>query len=224
MKSFDFQAFKNAVEASIMLDLEKTNAIPECKMPRADLVLKNIYDRQNENKKTPKRLVGKRLIAAIIAAVLIVACSITAIAFKDKLLDFFEIKDDTNTSLISPGNEDSNEEIKEVFLPTYVPEAFHLKSHSSSSMSVVTLWSDNKNYMQLKQMPIKSTHLRIDTENNDYIEAVFGNQPVYYVVKHDAFSAVWHTENYVYSFDAPWYIGIEEIEKIVSSISFDREL
>ena len=169
-----------------------------------------------ENK---RKLRFKRLIAIAIAAALLIASAITAVAFKEKLLDFLEIKTDTHTSFFPPENENANEEIKEIFLPTYIPEEFTQKSHEVSSISVVTVWNRESDTIRFKQTPISGADRTLDTEKNDYTEAVFGGQPIYYSVKYNTFGAVWHTEDYVYNLNAPWDIGIEEIEKIITSIS-----
>ena len=170
-----------------------------------------------ENK---RKLRFKRLIAIAIAAALLIASAITAVAFKEKLLDFLEIKTDTHTSLFLPENENANEEIKEIFLPTYIPDGYIVKSYNATSQSVISVWNNGKNDIYFKQLPIKNTIFDINTEDQNYTEAVFGGQPIYYLVKYNTFDAVWHTEDYVYNLNAPWDIGIEEIEKIITSISY----
>ena len=219
MASFNLHTFKKAIKTSILLDLAEWDTIPEENMPNHELLLRKIYN-THDSRKTKTRIISKkRIVAAIIAAALLIASAITAVAFKEKLLDFLEIKTDTHTSLFTPENENANEEIKEIFLPTYIPDGYIAKSYNATSQSVISVWNNGNNDIYFKQLPIKNTSFAINTEDDDYIEAVFGGQPIYYSVKHNIFGAVWHTEDYVYNLNAPWDIGIEEIEKIITSIS-----
>ena len=220
MATLNMQALKEALRVSILLDLAKIDAVPQVKFSDSDTFLSEIYKRYEKNKKTKNHFTGKQLLAVIIAAIIIIASAVTAVAFKEKILNFFERKEDTHTSLNSPGGDGTNEEIKEVFLPTYIPEKFHLKSHESNCLFVLTYWTNGEKTIRLKQAPIMENERTLDTENGDYIEAVFGQQPIYYIVKHNAFNAVWHTEDYVYNFSAPYSLGLDELEKIIASISF----
>ena len=106
-------------------------------------------------------------------------------------------------------------------MAAYIPEKFYSKNYDKNSMFVLSLWTDGKNDIRLKQMPIKNTEIGINTENENYKEAVFGTQPVYYTIKYNTFNAVWHTEDYVFNFTAPYDLGLEEIEKIITSIALD---
>lgn len=221
---FDFQAFKDAVRASILIDLAELDSIGGPQLSSPEKLLCTIYEKHGQNKKTKKHLTPKKIVAIIIAAVLIIASALTALAFKEKLLDFIERREDTHTSLDSPEGESGKEQIEEIYLPSYIPERFSLKSHSSSSASVVTIWTDGESDMVFVQMPRQNTNTSINTENEDYTEAVFGNQAVYYTVKHGTFGAVWHTEDYVYRLDAFSPFDLEEIEKIIKSITYVEDL
>lgn len=217
---FDIQAFKEAVHASILMDLAEVDAICGADIPSPDKLLRSIYEKHEQNKKSAKHLSLRKAVAIIIAAVLIIASAVTALAFKEKLLDFIERREDTHTSLDYPEGAGGKEKIEEIYLPSYIPERFSLKSHSSSSASVVTIWTDGESDIVFVQMPRQNSNTSINTENENYTEALFGNQPVYYTVKHGTFGAVWHTEDYVYRFDAFSPLDIEQIEEIIVSVTY----
>ena len=134
------------------------------------------------------------------------------------MLGFFERKETTHTNLTSPEGNDLNETIKAVGLPTYIPENFKLEDIKSNTSTVISLWSDGNNDIILKQLPIKNSQLNINTENKNYQEAVWGDQAVYYLEQLGVYSAVWHTDEYVYVISAPCELGLQEIEKIIASI------
>lgn len=217
---FDFQTFKEAVRASIVMDLAEVDAIDGAEIPNSDKLMHSIYEKHEEKKKSAKHLTSRKIVAIIIAAVLIIASAVTAFAFKEKLLDFVERITDTHTSLDSPEGNKGKEKIEEIYLPSYIPERFRLKSHSSSNAAAVTVWTDGVSDIIFKQMPRQNSNVSINTENEEYSEVVFGNQPVYYTVKHGTFGAVWHTEDYIYRFDAFSPFDIEEIEDIIVSVTY----
>ena len=221
MAALNLQALRAALKNSILIDWAEIDAIPEAKLSGPDSFLSEIYENYTKNKKTQKRVSGKRLVAVIIAAILIIASAVTAFAYKEKLLRFFERKEATHTSLISPGTNDANEEIKEVWLPTYIPEDFQLKSTEFYVLLIETTWTNGEKEIRLNQTPIKNTDYSLNTETSNYLEITFGTQPIYYTINHGNFGAIWHTDDYVYRFDAPYDLGLEEIERIITSIALD---
>lgn len=224
MKGLNISALREALREAILIDLAESEDVLGATLQNPDLFLKQIYERHGNNKSERSHLSKKQILAALIAAILIIASAVTAIAFKDKILGFFESKEDTNTSLISPGGEGTNDKIKEVFLPTYIPEGFVSKTYECYPIVVNSVWSNGKDNIIFAQMPIKNTQLSWNTEKENYTEALFGNQPIYYLINKNSFSAVWHTEDYVYTFDAPSSLGLDEIEKIIASISYYKSV
>ena len=220
----DLQALKSALRASVMLDLAELDSMPQALGFNSDAVLNKILDRYEDNKGRQSRLSGRRLIAVIIAAVIIIASAVSVIAYKEKLLRFFETKEDTHTSLDSIGTEGANDRVSDVFLPSYMPDGYTMISHESSSVFALTLWQSGEKDILFSQMPIKNVTHVMDTEREDYREAVFGGQGVYYTVGNDTFDSVWHTEDYVYTLMAPYELGLDELEKIISSLSFYKNI
>ena len=221
---FNIQALREALRASILLDLAKIEKIPDVCFPNSDDFLQSIYERHENEKKIKNHLSGRRIVAIIIAAMLIIASAVTVVAYREKLLDFFETKMGTHTSLTAPNKERTNEKIKEVYSPTYVPDNYTFKSRNVTKPSVVTYWNCEEKTIRLKQTIIVENERTLNTEDGNYVEAVFGNQPIYYIVKHNTFSGIWHTDDYIYDFSAPYDIGLEEIEKIIASICFEKEI
>ena len=218
---FDFQAFKKAVRASLVMDLAEADAVGGADIPSPDELLRSIYQKHEQNKKRAKHLSLRRAVAIIIAAVLIIASAVTAFAFKEKLLNFIERREDTHTSLDLP---DGKKQIEEIYLPSYMPEGFSLKSRNCSNAAVSSVWTDGKSDIIFTQMPGKNSNVSVNTENDDYAEAVFGNQAVYYTVRHGSFGAVWHTEHYIYRLDYSSDFNLEQIEKIIVSITYVENL
>jgi len=189
--------------------------------------MNEIIASQKKEKKKPQghpRL--RRVIAVIIAAALLIATAVTAVAFKEKLLDFSIQREDTHTHLTLHGNNSFKKRLTEIYLPTYIPEGFSLKSHEYNSAYSLTSWNNGEADIYLEQSVIGENGRSIDTEDGDLVEAVFGDQPVYYATKakYNAFTAVWHTDKYIYDFYAPLDLGLEELEKIIASISLDSRV
>ncbi len=141
---------------------------------------------------------------------------VTACAFREPILDFFEEIYESFTKLST--KEDSDEEIDAIYMPDYIPLGYEILSQNDNQLGLSVIWSNGENKIVYNQSPLNNENALLDTETNDYIAIFIEEQPVYYILKNNTYFFIWENDHYSFKLKCTDSLPMAEIELIISSI------
>lgn len=156
------------------------------------------------------------LVAAIAAAVLI-SLTVTAVAFGDKISNFFEEVFDKYTRL--EVNDTETDLLDEIHIPTYLPEGYEQNEYSEGLTYVDATWDNGTNLIMYSQSALNAGSVTMDTESAEHSYVNVCGFNMHCVTKNDTYLLVWEDGSYCYVMQCPVTLDWEEIERIVDSIS-----
>ncbi len=203
-----------------MKEVEYMDSFPLIDMPHSVEYLEKIRSITNPDYKQKRKVFSKRrLIAAIIAAVLLMFA--TACAFRKPIMRFFErVYDDYIKLSIEEG---IDEKISVIYTPSYIPSEYKKASHTVYQTAVSTVWQSGEDEIYLYQNPLNAENIYVGTKNGEQKIIYAGEQPVLCFLNESVNVFVWENGHYSFKLISPGTVELEEIEKMIGSISAGTE-
>ena len=199
-------------------NIEYLDSLQEEKTPHSEAYSGFIADltKKHSAEKRTKHI-SKRAVSAIIAAILFAAFSISALAFRQPILDFIEENFGIYTRFTSKSNEDIASTT--VYVPKYIPDGYVKRKEFIYSTGASINYVNGENTILYNQTPKNSGSITLNTENNPYEVIYVGEQAMYRTIRHNACTVLWEKDDSQFVISLPYDLGWEEIEKILLSIT-----
>lgn len=209
---------KSALYDAQLMELRYIESLPAeniVNSERVDNFVRELADGFKEKRKTG---LGKRFILILAAAIIstLLVISISAIAFKDNLI---EIHDEY---ILIPFRDKDNPSAQIVpavaYSPEYIPNEYSIIQSSRTTFSVLQKWSNGESSITLTQSKIINGDLYINN-TNEFMMLECNDMTIYYYERYYTYSFFWMDDDYLFILQCNSTTPINEVEKIISSIA-----
>lgn len=212
--------------------LQKYELSFEEKYPPEDIEVEfskqyEVYMEKLLSGKIPKRrkyfnTVGKRIAACVAAVMIIFGGSMTVKAFREPVVEFFTNAYEKIVEIFF-GDDDiakAPSEIETVYTLGYVPDGYVMESYSMNKAKTLsqTIFTNGDTELIFRQY-ILDIRAGLDNEYADFEYLYIGDMKVLIVVKNEAISLFWNTNEYAFSLDMHIQISEDEWIAIIRSIT-----
>lgn len=205
-----------------MIDAESDEIVFSARhLHRIDCILKSVDAPFRPTSSTRQK---KRILALLIAAAILLFGSITVYANRDTIARFVQKIFGDHTE-VSYSDHDNNitvpEGIEQEYTLTYVPDGYELAQSISDYTLVWKEWINAEGkYLQFKQRPINESLYIFDNDNSITECIQVGDFEIYCTHFQSNDSAyLWTDGQYVYEIECCSDISIDELTRMINSIS-----
>ncbi len=167
---------------------------------------------------TSKRL-SKKAIIAIMVAVMLMLTACTAYVFKKEIAGWIEENYGAGARLSPSDESNCPSSIEEIYVLNYVPDNYKMIQEYCDSLCVKYVFENKTDYIIFKQKTLDSNHINVDAENNNSTQIVCDGTTIYFRKTETENIYIWRDDRYSLSITSTNEINIEELEKILDSIS-----
>ena len=184
--------------------------------PAHDRAMNKIITASERRSSSSARL--KRVIAILVAAALLLTGC--AVIYREQIKDFIEEIYESFLALNYEDNVGTDEEIKDVYKPTYLPDGYSLekgKIHSTKIKYTYKNFAGNKISYEQRVLDAVVFYADVESGYREVLDGIAGydiycketNEHIYYI---------WNDGKYMFKLTVDSAISIEELELIIAGI------
>lgn len=169
------------------------------------------------------KTIPRRIAVVFIAAIITFCLMMSVSAIRTPVIKFFvNIYEEFISIFVEEDEEfDTPDSIEATYLPSYMINGFSQISSSNNSKYAKSVWmDDNSNIIILTQDILEDDYqTQLDNETIGYENAGFNNFEVKYTARNGQYFFVWTNDLYMFKIICPTSIELNEIEKLVDSLT-----
>ena len=211
---------KRALYDAEVIEIKRLEALPEAPFsPSEECISRARTEFAQGKRQVARRKTLKGVVAILVAAILLISVTVTCIAFRENIKEFFIEKFEKFSIFTTPDVTTDKTEIEEFYLPAYIPEGFTKTDVFEDSTEVMIVWErEDEMIVYSQSLLTKSAIIKIDTETSDYQTKDVGERTVYYISHYSEYFMIWRAEDYSFTLKCSNSYTCEEDERINDGI------
>ncbi len=216
MGKSELEIIREVLQTVDELEVRELKKLPTVDIPHSEEFTRNMEKLLAGDWEWKRRSRARVPIAAAIAAAVLLSLTITAVAFGDRISNFFEEVFDRYTNLEK--NDASTDFLDKIYLPTYIPEGYEQTCYSVGLVTLDVTWEKDTEQIVYSQSALNVGNLTIDTEGSECTTVTVEGVSIRRVIKNGTYLLVWEDGSYCYQLQCPAELSWEQIEMIIESI------
>ena len=166
------------------------------------------------------RFIPKRLVGVLVAILITLALMMSISAIRKPIVKFIVNVYDSFISISVEEDEGSTppKTIKQIYMPSYKIDGFHIHSTNNQSTISITIWTNNNNVFISLEQSIISDEIFLDYETANFTKIKLNSYETYYIEKNNNYCFIWSDGEYIFKMIFPNIIEFSEIEKVIESM------
>lgn len=225
MRRDRLELIKRALTDAQSITIKRVESIPY----PTNVEYSNEYNQKIENLKkievieTAPVWSMRKIVAVIIAAALIFAMSVTAIAFKGSIKEFFIKIYETVIQITTNPEEEDPKTIETAYTIYSIPDGFEMVDEYRTKIITELVWMRGEEDMIIfNQTTLEGNSIGIDGDNADYTEISIDGNDVFLVYSEGMYVAMWIEHRYLFTIICSDSVSFDVIEDMIASL--DEEI